>query len=109
VAHANYEGEVAERWRYVDGGGEIGVISSVTQAFCSTCTRARLSTDGKLYTCLFAERGVDFRSMLRAGASDEEMLGLLVGVWSARTDNYSEIRTADTAKQRKVEMSYIGG
>jgi GTP 3',8-cyclase len=109
VAQANYEGEVAERWRYVDGEGEIGVISSVTQAFCSTCTRARLSTDGKLYTCLFAERGVDFRSMLRAGASDEEMLSLLVGVWTARADHYSEIRTAETAKQRKVEMSYIGG
>jgi GTP 3',8-cyclase len=109
VAQANYEGEVAERWCYVDGGGEIGVISSVTQAFCRSCTRARLSTDGKLYTCLFAERGVDFRAMLRAGASDEEMLALLVGVWSARTDNYSEIRTEETAKQRKVEMSYIGG
>jgi GTP 3',8-cyclase len=109
VVQANYEGEVAERWRYVDGSGEIGVISSVTHAFCSTCTRARLSTDGKLYTCLFAERGVDFRAMLRAGASDEEMLSLLVGVWSARTDNYSEIRTEETAKQRKVEMSYIGG
>lgn len=105
----NYEGEVAERWQYVDGGGEIGVISSVTQAFCRTCTRARLSTDGKLYTCLFADRGVDFRAMLRSGASDEELLALLVGVWSAREDHYSEIRTAETAKQRKVEMSYIGG
>ncbi len=108
-ADPNYTGEVAERWAYADGGGEIGVISSVTQAFCSTCSRARLSTDGKLYTCLFAERGVDFRAMLRAGASDEEMLGLLVGVWSAREDRYSEIRTAETAKARKVEMSYIGG
>ncbi len=109
VADANYEGEVAKRWRYADGGGEIGVISSVTQAFCASCTRARMSTDGKLYTCLFAEKGVDFRAMLRAGASDAEMLALLVGVWSTREDRYSEIRTAETAKQRKVEMSYIGG
>jgi GTP 3',8-cyclase len=108
-AQPNYEGEVAERWRYVDGGGEIGVISSVTQAFCRTCTRARLSTDGKLYTCLFADKGVDFRAMLRAGASDEEILALIVGVWHAREDRYSEIRTAETAKLRKVEMSYIGG
>jgi GTP 3',8-cyclase len=108
-ADPNYEGEVAERWRYADGGGEIGVIASVTQAFCSTCTRARLSTDGKLYTCLFADKGVDFRAMLRAGASDEEMLALLVGVWAQREDRYSEIRTAETAKNRKVEMSYIGG
>jgi cyclic pyranopterin phosphate synthase len=106
---ANYEGEVAERWRYVDGGGEIGVISSVTQAFCSTCTRARLSTDGKLYTCLFADKGVDFRAVLRAGASDEEVLSRLVGVWARRDDRYSETRTAETASLHKVEMSYIGG
>jgi cyclic pyranopterin phosphate synthase len=109
VLSANYEGEVAERWRYVDGGGEIGVISSVTQAFCSSCTRARLSTDGKLYTCLFADKGVDFRAVLRSGASDEEVLSRLVGVWARRDDRYSETRTAETASLHKVEMSYIGG
>lgn len=104
-----YEGEVAERWRYADGSGEIGVISSVTQAFCGTCTRARLSTDGKIFTCLFAEQGTDFRSMLRGGTADDAIAALLAGVWNVRTDRYSEIRTADTAKSRKVEMSYIGG
>ena len=109
---AHYAGEVAERWRYADaanGGGEIGVISSVTQAFCRTCTRARLSTDGKIYTCLFAEHGVDFRSLLRDESSNDEIAALLAGLWRVRTDRYSEIRTADTAKLRKVEMSYIGG
>lgn len=108
----HYEGEVAERWRYADtadGGGEIGVISSVTQAFCSTCSRARLSTDGKIYTCLFADHGVDFRTLLRDGSSDDDIAALLAGLWQVRTDRYSEIRTADTAKLRKVEMSYIGG
>ncbi len=106
---AHYTGEVAERWRYADGSGEIGVISSVTQAFCNTCTRARLSTDGKIYTCLFADHGVDFRSLLRDGSSDDDIAGLLAGLWQVRTDRYSEIRTAETAKLRKVEMSYIGG
>ncbi len=106
---AHYSGEVAERWRYADGLGEIGVISSVTQAFCNTCTRARLSTDGKIYTCLFADHGVDFRSLLRNGAGDDEIAALLAGIWQVRTDRYSEIRTAETAKLRKVEMSYIGG
>jgi cyclic pyranopterin phosphate synthase len=106
---AHYSGEVAERWRYADGSGEIGVISSVTQAFCNTCTRARLSTDGKIYTCLFADHGVDFRSLLRDGAGDDEIAALLAGIWQVRTDRYSEIRTAETAKLRKVEMSYIGG
>ena len=105
----HYEGEVAERWRYADGSGEIGVISSVTQAFCSTCSRARLSTDGKIYTCLFADHGVDFRALLRNGSSDDDIAALLAGLWQVRTDRYSEIRTADTAKLRKVEMSYIGG
>lgn len=105
----HYEGEVAERWRYADGTGEIGVISSVTQAFCSTCSRARLSTDGKIYTCLFADHGVDFRALLRDGSSDDDIAALLAGLWQVRTDRYSEIRTADTAKLRKVEMSYIGG
>ena len=109
AADAHYAGEVAERWRYADGSGEIGVISSVTQAFCNTCTRARLSTDGKIYTCLFADHGVDFRSLLRDGSSDDDIAALLAGLWQVRTDRYSEIRTAETAKSRKVEMSYIGG
>jgi GTP 3',8-cyclase len=109
---AHYEGEVAERWRYTDGSGEIGVISSVTQAFCNTCTRARLSTDGKIFTCLFATDGIDFRSMMRSGSSDDDIAALLAGLWQARGDRYSEIRTAATSadrKLRKVEMSYIGG
>jgi len=106
---ANYYGEVAERWRYRDGSGEIGVISSVTQAFCSSCTRARLSTDGMLYTCLFATAGYDLRAPLRSGASDHELLDAIARIWRARGDRYSEIRTAETARQRKIEMSYIGG
>jgi cyclic pyranopterin phosphate synthase len=106
---ANYAGEVAERWRYVDGAGEIGVISSVTQAFCSTCNRLRLSTDGSLYTCLFAQAGHDLKSLLRAGATDEGLRNEIAAVWQRRGDRYSEIRTEETAKQRKVEMSYIGG
>ena len=106
---ANYAGEVAERWRYVDGAGEIGVISSVTQAFCSSCTRMRLSTEGSLYTCLFAQSGHDLKSLLRAGASDEQLRNEIAAVWNNRSDRYSEIRTAETAKARKVEMSYIGG
>ena len=106
---ANYAGEVAERWRYVDGAGEIGVISSVTQAFCSSCTRMRLSTEGSLFTCLFAESGHDLKTLLRGGATDDELRNEIAAVWQRRTDRYSEIRTAETAKQRKVEMSYIGG
>jgi cyclic pyranopterin phosphate synthase len=109
VAEANYTGEVAERWRYADGGGEIGVISSVTQAFCSTCTRARLSTDGHLYTCLFAQRGYDLKTPLRAGATEEDLRDAVIGIWQRRGDRYSEIRTAETARERKVEMSFIGG
>ena len=105
----NYEGEVAERWRYKDGSGEIGVISSVTQAFCSTCTRIRLSTEGKLYTCLFAQQGHDLRTLLRGDAADDAIDAAIAGVWLAREDRYSEIRTADTAALRKIEMSYIGG
>jgi len=105
----NYEGEVAERWRYRDGRGEIGVIASVTQAFCRGCTRARLSTDGKLYTCLFADAGHDLRSLLRGGATDDELSGAIAAVWRRRGDRYSEIRTANTARLPKVEMSYIGG
>ncbi|MCX7142160.1 MAG: GTP 3',8-cyclase MoaA [Proteobacteria bacterium] len=105
----NYIGEVAERWRYRDGSGEIGVISSVTQAFCRSCTRARISTEGMLYTCLFATSGYDFRALLREGKSDEQIRAAIGAVWSARDDRYSEIRTAATARERKIEMSYIGG
>jgi cyclic pyranopterin phosphate synthase len=105
----NYPGEVAERWRYRDGSGEIGVISSVTQAFCRTCTRARVSTEGMLYTCLFATSGYDFRALLRGGSPDAEIRAAIAAVWGARDDRYSEIRGAETAKQRKIEMSYIGG
>ncbi len=105
----NYTGEVAERWRYVDGGGEIGVISSVTQAFCSSCNRMRLSTEGSLYTCLFAQSGHDLKALMRGGASDDAIRNEIAAVWQRRSDRYSEIRTEETAKQRKVEMSYIGG
>jgi GTP 3',8-cyclase len=105
----NYSGEVAERWRYIDGSGEVGVISSVTQAFCRTCTRARLSTEGKLYTCLFATQGHDIRQMLRGDSSDQEILDYLTDIWRARGDRYSEIRSDATVKLQKIEMSYIGG
>jgi len=105
----NHAGEVAERWRYRDGAGEIGVISSVTQAFCRDCSRIRLSTEGALYTCLFAQTGHDLKALLRGGADDEAIRDRIVAVWRARGDRYSEIRTAETARQRKVEMSYIGG
>jgi cyclic pyranopterin phosphate synthase len=110
-----YRGEVARRYVYEDGSGEIGVIASVTQPFCGDCTRARLSADGKLYTCLFAFRGHDFRSLLRDGRSDDEIAEFLRGLWSGRDDRYSELRTAQTGKpgatglDPKVEMSYIGG
>ena len=108
---ANYAGEVAERWRYKDGAGEIGVISSVTQAFCSSCTRIRLSTEGQLYTCLFAQSGHDLRALLRHGAGDEALRREIAAVWRGRDDRYSEIRTAATALpgRGKIEMSYIGG
>jgi cyclic pyranopterin phosphate synthase len=106
---AAYRGEVAQRYRYLDGGGEIGVIASVTQPFCGDCTRARLSADGKLYTCLFALRGHDLRSVLRSGATDEELDEAIRSVWVRRTDRYSERRTEKTSALRKVEMSYIGG
>ena len=103
-----YRGEVAERYRYLDGAGEIGVIASVTQPFCGDCTRARISADGKLYTCLFAVRGHDLRALLRSGSAGalEETIR---AVWTRRSDRYSELRTADTSSLRKVEMSYIGG
>ncbi|MDY0011889.1 MAG: GTP 3',8-cyclase MoaA [Rhodocyclaceae bacterium] len=109
-ASPNYPGEVAQRWRYADGAGEIGVISSVTQAFCSDCTRLRLSTEGRLFTCLFAESGHDLRALIRSGASDEALAAFLAGVWGQRGDRYSELRTAQTPElRRKIEMSYIGG
>jgi cyclic pyranopterin phosphate synthase len=99
----------ARRWRYLDGAGEIGVIASVSQPFCGGCSRARLSAEGRLYTCLFATRGHDLRAPLRLGASDEEIEERLREIWSRRTDRYSELRTAQTAAAPKVEMSYIGG
>jgi cyclic pyranopterin phosphate synthase len=99
----------ARRWRYADGAGEIGVVASVTQPFCGGCSRARLSAEGRLYTCLFAVRGHDLRAPLRLGASDEELAAELRAIWTRRTDRYSELRTAETASLPKVEMSYIGG
>jgi len=106
-------GETAERWAYADGGGEIGLISSVTQAFCGDCNRARLSTEGKLYLCLFASNGYDLRALVRGGASDEELASAIAHIWHGRTDRYSELRgtmAADTGSgKRRVEMSYIGG
>ena len=109
---ANYRGEVAKRYRYLDGEGEIGIIASVSQPFCGDCTRARLSTDGKLFTCLFAGQGKDLREPLRAGATDQEMLDLISGVWGARVDRYSEERfdlVATGRPRRKIEMYQIGG
>jgi len=108
-AEAHYRGEVAERWRYRDGGGEIGVIASVTQAFCRDCTRARISTEGQLYTCLFATSGHDLRSLLRQGASDADIESAVRAIWTRRSDRYSEVRTAQTVGLKKIEMSYIGG
>ena len=107
---ANYRGETASRWRYVDGAGEIGFISSVTNAFCRDCTRVRLSVEGSLVMCLFADRGYDLRTMLRGGATDEEIALAIARLWTARTDHYSEIRLSQTNRpQAKVEMQYIGG
>jgi len=103
---------VAERYRFLDGAGEIGFISSVSEPFCGSCTRARLSSDGRLYTCLFATTGMDLRTPLRAGASDAELIEIIRGVWKARTDRYSEQRANLRAGEhplRKVEMYYIGG
>jgi len=104
-----YSGEVATRWRYRDGSGEIGVISSVTKPFCGSCTRARLSAEGRLYTCLFASRGHDLRRLLRSGAGDGELDEAIRQVWRRRTDRYSELRSRATPDLQKVEMSYIGG
>jgi cyclic pyranopterin phosphate synthase len=113
----NYAGEVADRWAYRDGGGEVGVISSVTQPFCADCSRARLTADGQLYTCLFASVGHDLRAPLRSGASDAEISAAIATVWRARSDRYSELRTAATGRGHelpiidpaRVEMSRIGG
>ncbi len=104
-----YRGEVARRWRYKDGSGELGVITSVTQPFCGDCTRARLSADGKLFTCLFATTGTDLRAVLRTATSDEDLEDRISQVWSSRTDRYSEIRSEATSALHRIEMSYIGG
>ena len=105
----NYPGEVAERWRYRDGSGEIGVIASVTQAFCADCTRARLSADGSLYTCLFATQGHDLRALVRSDATDSQIADSIAAIWTARDDRYSELRSEETAGLKKIEMSFIGG
>jgi len=104
-----YRGEVARRYRYLDGGGEVGVIASVTQPFCGDCTRARLSAEGRLFTCLFAVRGHDLRALVRGGASDDELADAVRALWGRRSDRYSELRSAATEPLDKVEMSYIGG
>src|SRR3954451_21935408 len=108
-AEPNYRGEVARRWRYSDGGGEVGVIASVTQPFCGDCTRARLSAEGRLYTCLFGMRGHDLRALVRGGSTAEQLADELAGIWTKRTDRYSERRSERTRDLPKVEMSYIGG
>jgi cyclic pyranopterin phosphate synthase len=105
----NYRGEVARRYRYIDDGGEIGVIASVTQPFCGDCTRARLSSNGILYTCLFSAEGFDLRGLIRSSASDQELTTAIRSVWSERTDRYSELRSTINDDRPKVEMSYIGG
>jgi GTP 3',8-cyclase len=108
----NYRGEVAQRWRFEDGAGEVGFISSVSQPFCGACSRARLSSEGKFYTCLFATHGLDLRAPLRAGASDADLLQLIRGVWNGRTDRYSERREEmrrTLPESKKIEMNYIGG
>ncbi|HEU4808475.1 MAG TPA: GTP 3',8-cyclase MoaA [Homoserinimonas sp.] len=108
-----YPGETSTRWRYVDGGGEIGVISSVTESFCHSCSRARISVDGKLFTCLFASEGHDLRALMRDGGSDQQLAETMASIWRTRTDRYSELRSASTgalrATGKRIEMSYIGG
>ncbi|TAK60437.1 MAG: GTP 3',8-cyclase MoaA [Dehalococcoidia bacterium] len=106
---SSYRGEVARRWRYADGGGEIGVITSVTQPFCGDCTRARLSAEGSIFTCLFATKGTDLRPLLRGDASDAEIEAVIEGVWRRRDDRYSELRSRGTKDLPRIEMSYIGG
>ena len=110
----NYTGETSTRWRYRDGTAEIGVISSVTASFCHTCTRARISTEGKLFTCLFATTGHDLRALIRNGCTDQQLTGALAHIWAERTDNYSQLRSSQNTEPRatgkkKIEMSYIGG
>jgi GTP 3',8-cyclase len=108
----NYHGEVAQRWRFDDGGGEVGFISSVSQPFCGACSRARLSSEGKFYTCLFATQGIDLRTPMRNGTDDAELLHLIRGAWNQRTDRYSELREklrSQTSETKKIEMYYIGG
>ena len=105
----NYQGEVAGRWRYKDGSGEVGMIASVTQAFCRDCNRARITAEGKLYTCLFAVKGHDFRDLIRGGATDDEVSQFIADVWGKRDDRYSELRSENTISLPKVEMSHIGG
>lgn len=109
---ANYSGETSVRWRYLDAAGEIGVISSVTGSFCHSCTRARVSVEGKLFTCLFATDGHDLRALMRGGCTDQELSAALERVWRRRDDRYSELRSANTprvATRKRIEMSYIGG
>jgi cyclic pyranopterin phosphate synthase len=108
-AEANYPGEVAERWRYLDGAGEFGVISSVTQPFCRTCTRARISAEGKLYTCLFGAEGHDLRAILRSDATDDDLADAVRRVWLRRADRYSELRSAATSNLPRIEMFAMGG
>lgn len=108
-AQAQYRGEVASRWRFADGSGEVGVITSVSQPFCGDCSRMRLSPEGRLFLCLFASQGYDVRAQLRDGATDEQLAAYLHGVWSGRRDRYSEIRGEQTAGRPRIEMSYIGG
>jgi cyclic pyranopterin phosphate synthase len=108
-AEPSYRGEVATRWRYRDGGGEVGVIASVTQPFCQACSRARLSAEGQLFNCLFATSGQDLRALVRGGGSDRDLSDAISGVWSGRQDRYSEIRSGQTAGLPRIEMSYVGG
>jgi cyclic pyranopterin phosphate synthase len=110
----NYNGETSTRWRYRDGSGEIGVISSVTQSFCHSCTRVRVSTEGKLFTCLFATEGHDLRALMRGGCSDDDLATVMAQIWAERSDRYSELRSANSGEltatgKKKIEMSYIGG
>lgn len=108
-ASPDYHGEVAQRWRYRDGSGEIGIVASVSQPFCATCTRARLSADGLLYTCLFASQGHDLRTLVRQGVTDDELSTTIREIWTARADRYSEMRASQVIELPKIEMSYIGG